>query len=63
MSEDSPRDRVRIYRVLEGIPQHELAKILGVSQATLSRIETGASHPSEELLQKLAAALSLPPSK
>ena len=45
-----------------GIAQSELARLVGVSAATMSRWESGASGPSRGNLDRLAAALQTTPS-
>jgi uncharacterized protein len=39
------------------LTQAALAKMVGVHQVTIARIETGARRPSMDLLQRLASAL------
>lgn len=45
-----------------GLSQAELARLVGVSAATISRWESGASGPSRNNLERLAAALQTTPS-
>lgn len=47
----------RDARVERELTQVELAKLSGIPQADISRIERGAGNPTETTLQRLAAAL------
>jgi ribosome-binding protein aMBF1 (putative translation factor) len=47
----------RDARVAEGLTQRQLAKLSGVPQADISRIERGAGNPTEATLERIAAAL------
>ena len=49
------------HREQLGIAQAELARLVGVSPATMSRWESGASGPSRNNLKLLAAALQTTP--
>jgi transcriptional regulator with XRE-family HTH domain len=44
-----------------GLSQEALARLVGVSKATISMIECGLRMPKVDLLVRLAAALSVPP--
>ncbi len=44
-------------RVAEGLTQEDLARISGIKQCNLSRIETGKTMPSTETLERIAEAL------
>ena len=46
-------------RKAKGLTQEQLAKILGVTQGAVSQWEKGISHPSYEMLPKVAAALEI----
>lgn len=46
-------------RKKKNITQKELADITGITQADISRIETGNSNPSIQTLQRLAAGLGM----
>ncbi|MCH8491334.1 MAG: helix-turn-helix domain-containing protein [Oceanicaulis sp.] len=52
--------RLRAFRRRTGLKQLALAGELGVSQAFLSRIETGTSSPSDALAARIAALLERP---
>ena len=47
-------ERLRELRIEKQISQSELAKILGVSQRSISRWETGYREPDYEMLEQLA---------
>jgi transcriptional regulator with XRE-family HTH domain len=62
-------ERLVLLRQAHALSQHDLATILGVRQNYISLLESGKKHPSEALLQRLAAyfrvevaVLFLPPS-
>lgn len=53
-------DRVRVKREERGLNQADLAKKSGITQATISRIESGeVTQPKSENLLKLAQALGV----
>ncbi len=47
----------RDARAQRGLTQVELARLSGIPQADISRIERGAGNPTETTLQRLAVAL------
>lgn len=47
-------ERLRELRIEKQISQSELAKILGVSQRSISSWETGYREPDYEMLEQLA---------
>ena len=47
------------HRHKQGWSQQELAKRVGTKQPVISRLESGASNPTIELLQRVAKALEL----
>ena len=51
--------RLKEYREQEEINQDELAKRLGTSQATVSRLEAGAVAPSRSTIQSISSLLSV----
>jgi DNA-binding XRE family transcriptional regulator len=53
------RERMQLIRARErlGLFQHELARKIGASPVTVSRVETGVRHPSLALMQRWAKAL------
>ncbi len=50
-------NRLREYRMKAVMTQGELAKVLGIAQPVLSRIERGRGNPSLELAAKIARVL------
>lgn len=53
-------DRLRRHRQTSQITQAALAEMLGVTQATLSRYETGYDTPGIPVARRIAAALKIP---
>lgn len=51
---DTFKDRIRKLREEKGLTQEELAKILGISRATLASWETGRREPDFETTSKIA---------
>lgn len=59
---DKPGLRIKTKRQELRIKQYELAKLVGMSQSSLSELESGESKlPSAEILIKLAASLGVTP--
>jgi DNA-binding XRE family transcriptional regulator len=54
------RQQMRQQRRAAGIPQHELARMLGAKQATVSQIESGQVLASR-YVPAIAVALNMPP--
>ena len=44
-------------RIEKGLTQEEVAQIVGVNRASLSKVESGKTSPSVRLAQRLGAAL------
>ena len=55
-------DLLRIVRQFRGLGQTALAKEMGVSQGTLSKLEANLLEPSDEMVLKLAKVLNFPSS-
>ena len=53
--------RLRAWRERKALSQRDLAQLAGVSQFSISKIETGNQKPRPSTLRKLAAALGLTP--
>lgn len=51
---------IRDYRKRSGITATQLAEKIGVSQGTISHIETGRRSPSVDLIHRIAEALNIP---
>ena len=49
--------RIRMLREQMKLSQFELAKLLGISQASLCRYETGEREPSIQMLKRIAEEL------
>lgn len=62
MQQNLPELRIRAVRKERGVSQRELARALGVSQSTLSRIERGERRVSVDRLVAIARALGVRPS-
>jgi transcriptional regulator with XRE-family HTH domain len=60
MDETSLGQRLRELRDRADLSLRELAKRIGISSPFLSDVELGRRFPSEEILEKLAAALNVP---
>jgi transcriptional regulator with XRE-family HTH domain len=51
--------RLRFLRTNKGLTQTQLAKLTGLDQSHISKLETGATKPSYDTLTRLAAALGV----
>ena len=58
--EQSFSDRLKQYRRDKNLTQQQLADMLGVSNKTVSRWESGGGYPDVPLLVPLAQALGVP---
>jgi transcriptional regulator with XRE-family HTH domain len=54
---------LRFLRERKALSQRDLARTAGVTQATLSRIESGGADARPSTARKLAVALGVPPSE
>ena len=50
---------IREARQLKGITQEQLAKMLGITQGAVAQWENGMTHPSFDMLPKVAEALGM----
>jgi transcriptional regulator with XRE-family HTH domain len=57
----SPQMQLRLARIGRKMDQFDLAALLGVSQTTASRIETGRQLPSLRQAVKLEQKFGIPP--
>ena len=57
---DDVGERIRELRKEEGLPQTEVARFLGVTQAYISKLETGTMKPSTVILFALAHLFRVP---
>ena len=53
--------RIKALRAKRGLTQAQLAQLSGISHGYLSRIEIGMQSPTLEVIEKLAAALTVKP--
>ena len=51
---------LKVARIKKGLTQRNLAKLVGVSVATINRIETGKQVLKVDMLSKLAEVLEIP---
>ena len=52
--------RLKLERAERRLSQFELAKMVGVNEVTISRIETGRLTPAPDLKSKIATVLGKP---
>ncbi len=52
--------RLAAARVLAGVTQRQLAIRVGVKEIDISRIETGRTHPCDDLKRRIAEVLGKP---
>ena len=52
-------ENIRLWIEFKGIKQIDLAKLIGKSKSTLSKIETGIEPPNTRLLEEIADAMGL----
>jgi len=52
-------EAIRLVRTSEGMSQSDLASLTGLTQATLSRYESGSREPGDETLDRLSAVLGI----
>lgn len=50
-------ERIKAYRIKQGLTQERLAEKVGVNETYISRVETGSAKPSLKLLFNLSVAL------
>ena len=49
--------RLKVARIATGLSQFELAQRVGISESTISKIETRRVNPAREVQQRIAVAL------
>lgn len=54
------KESIKEKRILAGITQRDLARMVGVTGGYISQIENGTKTPSVKTLQKIANALGCP---
>ena len=52
-----PAYQITRLRILRGLTQQELADLVGTTQSSIARLESGATKPSLSFLQRVVAAL------
>ena len=52
-------NRITEYKDLKGLSSYKLSKSSGVSQTYIREIESGAKHPTVEILNKILSALNI----
>ncbi len=62
MNQNRLSEQIRLYRKQKGITQAELATLLGLSEMTVRRWESGRTSPRIEEIQNIAKALQIPAS-
>ena len=55
--------RIREIRVLRNLTQEELSELTDIGASSISKIESGHFHPTDENLEKIAKALKIEPYK
>ncbi len=55
--------KLKLVREITGISRRELAKVMGVSEATIRRIETGKSEPTDDFMYRVHALCAIGVSK
>jgi transcriptional regulator with XRE-family HTH domain len=53
--------RIRAFRKLKGVTQHELAHLLGVSIAVVGAMERGIREPDHHMIQSISHVLGIEP--
>ena len=55
--------RIREVRILRNLTQEDLSELTDIGASSISKIESGYFHPSDENLEKIANALKIEPYK
>ena len=55
--------RIREVRILRNLTQEDLSELSDIGASSISKIESGHFHPSDENLEKIAKALKIEPYK
>ena len=51
--------RIKFFRNRKGMTQKQLSDITGITQADISRLESGTANPSLRTLKRLAAGMGM----
>src|SRR6266851_7208497 len=54
-------EQIRRARREQGLSANQLAKLVGVAASTITRLEKGTIDPRQDLVERIATALGLPP--
>ena len=55
--------RIREVRILRNLTQEDLSELTDIGASSISKIESGHFHPTDEHLEKIANALKIEPYK
>lgn len=55
--------RIREVRILRNLTQEDLSELTDIGASSISKIESGHFHPTDENLEKIANALKIEPYK
>ena len=55
--------RIREVRILRNLTQEDLSELTDIGASSISKIESGHFHPTDENLEKIAKALKIEPYK
>ena len=55
--------RIREVRILRNLTQEDLSELTDIGASSISKIESGHFHPTDENLEKIAKALKIEPHK
>lgn len=55
--------RIREIRVARNLTQEDLSELTGIGASSISKIESGHFHPTDENLERIAKALNVEPYK
>ena len=55
--------RIREIRILNNMTQEELSELTDIGTSSISKIESGYFHPTDENFEKIAKALNIEPYK
>ena len=55
--------RIKEIRILRNLTQEDLSELTNIGTSSISKIESGYFHPTDENLEKIAKALNIEPYK
>jgi DNA-binding XRE family transcriptional regulator len=59
ITEDNCADKLKLVRKVSGLSRRELAKILGMSESTIFRLETKRTKPTSDFTNRLSALVAI----